>query len=135
MGDLTGKVAVITGSGVNYDGKTNGITAPSGAAQTRLLKSIYEKFGIDPEMIDYIVTHGTGTRLGDPVEVNALADALGIGGKRKHPCALTSTKTNFGHAMAGYGCWERTSTSSSSGKRSATYHRRRPILTRFSPLL
>ncbi|MCP3943733.1 MAG: polyketide synthase, partial [Desulfobacteraceae bacterium] len=59
--------AVIRGSGVNYDGKTNGITAPSGVAQTALLKSVYDRYRVNPGDIEYIVTHGTGTKLGDPV--------------------------------------------------------------------
>ncbi|MCP4576476.1 MAG: polyketide synthase, partial [Deltaproteobacteria bacterium] len=53
--------AVIRGSGVNYDGKTNGITAPSGVSQTELLKSVYDHNQINPEEIEYIVAHGTGT--------------------------------------------------------------------------
>ena len=68
--------AVISGSGINYDGKTNGITAPNGVSQTDLLNTVYERFRIDPAEIEYIVTHGTGTRLGDPVEIQALHDAF-----------------------------------------------------------
>ena len=68
--------AVIQGSGINYDGKTNGITAPSGVSQTKLIKSVYDRYRINPEEIEYIVTHGTGTKLGDPVEINALIDAF-----------------------------------------------------------
>ncbi|MCP5003507.1 MAG: SDR family NAD(P)-dependent oxidoreductase, partial [Planctomycetes bacterium] len=67
---------VIRGSGINYDGKTNGITAPSGVAQKELLTSVYTQSHINPEEIEYIVTHGTGTKLGDPVEINALYDAF-----------------------------------------------------------
>ncbi|MBA3720787.1 MAG: SDR family NAD(P)-dependent oxidoreductase [Parachlamydiaceae bacterium] len=91
--------AIIKASGMNYDGKTNGITAPSGEAQTKLIKSTYEKNHIKPEQIEYIVTHGTGTKLGDPVEVNALIDAFNNKGR----CAMTSTKTNFGHTFAASG--------------------------------
>ena len=68
--------AVIKGSGINYDGKTNGITAPSGVSQTALLKAVYDQYQVNPEEIEYIVTHGTGTKLGDPVEINALYDAF-----------------------------------------------------------
>ena len=68
--------AVIKGSGINYDGKTNGITAPNGLAQTNLLKAVYDQHRINPESIEYIVTHGTGTKLGDPIEINALYDAF-----------------------------------------------------------
>jgi polyketide synthase PksN len=92
--------AVIKGSGVNYDGKTNGITAPSGVSQTNLLKTVYEQYQVNPEIIEYIVTHGTGTKLGDPVEINALYDAFKDYTKKQRYCALTSTKTNFGHTLA-----------------------------------
>ena len=68
--------AVIRGSGINYDGKTNGITAPSGLSQANLLKAVYDQYRVNPEEIEYIVTHGTGTKLGDPVEINALDDAF-----------------------------------------------------------
>ena len=97
--------AVISGSGINYDGKTNGITAPNGVSQADLLKTVYERFRIDPAEIEYIVTHGTGTRLGDPVEIHALYDAFnGRGGHRGQGyCALTSCKTNFGHTFAASG--------------------------------
>ena len=96
-------LAVIRGSGMNYDGTTNGITAPSGAAQTRLYRSVYARYGIDPERIEHIVTHGTGTRLGDPVEVNALIEAFGERTTKSGFCALTSTKTNVGHSLAASG--------------------------------
>ncbi|MCP5052158.1 MAG: polyketide synthase, partial [bacterium] len=85
--------AVIKGSGVNYDGKTNGITAPSGVSQGNLLKSVYQRFQVNPEEIQYIVNHGTGTKLGDPVEINALYETFKDKTKNKGYCALTSTKT------------------------------------------
>jgi polyketide synthase PksN len=95
--------AVIRGSGINYDGKTNGITAPSGASQSSLLQEVYERYGVNPEEIEYIVTHGTGTRLGDPVEINALSEAFKGYTRRQGFCALTSSKTNFGHTLAASG--------------------------------
>ncbi|PEP89772.1 polyketide synthase, partial [Bacillus wiedmannii] len=95
--------AVIQGSGLNYDGKTNGITAPSGVAQANLLKEVYERYQVNPEKIEYIVTHGTGTKLGDPVEVNALYDVFKNYTKKQGYCALTSPKTNFGHTFAASG--------------------------------
>ena len=102
-------LAIIKGSGVNYDGKTNGITAPSGVSQTNLLTAVYRRYRVDPAVIEYVVTHGTGTKLGDPIEVNALNDAFKA--VRLDPtrprdpgsCALTSTKTNFGHTFAASG--------------------------------
>ncbi|WP_323122869.1 SDR family NAD(P)-dependent oxidoreductase [Burkholderia alba] len=92
-------LAVVAGSGINYDGKTNGITAPSGAAQVRLLRDTYAASGLAPRQIDYVVTHGTATSLGDAVEVNALAEVFGKSDDGPH-CALSSTKTNFGHTLA-----------------------------------
>src|SRR5262249_24332370 len=91
--------------GINYDGKTHGITAPNGVSQTDLLNTVYERFRIDPAQIQYIVTHGTGTRLGDPVEIKALSDAFKAHGDHREPgyCALTSCKTNFGHTFAASG--------------------------------
>ena len=94
---------VIVGSGINYDGKTNGITAPNGASQARLIRSVYDRYRIDAADIGYIVTHGTGTRLGDPVEINALTDVFRERTQDTGTCALTSTKTNFGHTFAASG--------------------------------
>ena len=94
---------MIRASGINYDGKTNGITAPSGVAQTRLLTSVYDRGRINPEDIEYIVTHGTGTKLGDPVEINALYDAFTAYTNEEAFCALTSIKTNIGHTFAASG--------------------------------
>ncbi|WP_313914577.1 beta-ketoacyl synthase N-terminal-like domain-containing protein, partial [Tahibacter sp.] len=95
--------AVIVGSGINYDGHTNGITAPSGAAQARLIGEVYARAGIDARQIGYVVTHGTGTRLGDPVEVNALQEVFGAHTAERGFCALTSTKGNVGHTFAASG--------------------------------
>ncbi|MGJ7907987.1 SDR family NAD(P)-dependent oxidoreductase [Actinopolyspora sp. H202] len=96
-------LGVIRGSGMNYDGRTNSITAPSGTAQTQLYQQVYERHGIDPECIEHIVAHGTGTRLGDPVEVNALNEAYRERTNKIGFCALTSTKTNVGHTLAASG--------------------------------
>lgn len=94
---------VIRGSGINYDGRTNGVTAPNGAAQTELIRDVHARAGIDPANIEYIVTHGTGTRLGDPVEINALNDAFKTVSTSSPSCALTSTKSNVGHTFAASG--------------------------------
>ncbi|WP_218639219.1 SDR family NAD(P)-dependent oxidoreductase [Paenibacillus sp. FSL R5-0765] len=94
---------VIRGSGMNYDGKTNGITAPSGVAQTALMNEVYTRYGIRAENMQYIVTHGTGTRLGDPVEINALQEAYKSRNMEPGSCALTSVKTNLGHTLAASG--------------------------------
>ncbi|MEX3629916.1 MAG: beta-ketoacyl synthase N-terminal-like domain-containing protein, partial [Burkholderia sp.] len=95
--------AVIRGSDVNYDGRTNGITAPSGASQVELIAQAQRRAGVRPDDVDYVVAHGTGTRLGDSVEVNALVDAFRRGTDRQAFCALTSTKSNLGHTFAASG--------------------------------
>lgn len=96
-------LAVIKGSGINYDGKTNGITAPSAQSQLRLLKSVYKRFHINPEDIGFVMAHGTGTRLGDPIEMNALAEAFREYTDEKQYCAVGSIKSNIGHGLAASG--------------------------------
>lgn len=95
--------AVVEASGINYDGKTNGITAPNGHAQAELIQEVYEKYHINPEKISYVVTHGTGTKLGDPIELNALNEAYRAFTSKTDFCAITSTKPNVGHSMAASG--------------------------------
>ncbi|MGM2841803.1 amino acid adenylation domain-containing protein [Bacillus cereus group sp. Bce002] len=94
---------IIAGSGINQDGKTNGITAPSSSSQYNLIKSVYEKNKINPEDITYVETHGTGTKLGDPIEIKALSKAFGDFTQKKNFCALGSVKTNVGHTIASSG--------------------------------
>ncbi len=95
--------ASIVGSGINYDGKTNGITAPSGSSQSKLIKEVYDHYHINPQDMEYIVTHGTGTKLGDPVEINALSEAFKDYSEARNYCALTSVKPNIGHTLAASG--------------------------------
>lgn len=90
---------VIVGSGVNQDGTTNGITAPSGISQKALLRRIYDRFDIDAGQIRMMEAHGTGTPLGDPIEFNALTKAFRIDSEETQYCALGSIKTNLGHAQ------------------------------------
>ncbi|WP_217563191.1 beta-ketoacyl synthase N-terminal-like domain-containing protein, partial [Paenibacillus sp. GbtcB18] len=94
---------VIRGWGVNQDGKTNGITAPSAISQLNLEKEVYEKFQINPESISMIEAHGTGTKLGDPIEVEALKESFQLFTDKKHYCALGSVKSNIGHLQAAAG--------------------------------
>nr|AAR19304.1 putative type I polyketide synthase [symbiont bacterium of Paederus fuscipes] len=95
--------AVIRGWGVNQDGKTNGITAPNQESQTRLETGIYRKFGINPEHIQLVEAHGTATRLGDPIEVEALSESFRRFSDRKQYCALGSVKSNIGHLATAAG--------------------------------
>lgn len=84
--------AVIRGTGINQDGKTKGITMPNGDAQTALMKSVYEKAGLDPSETGYIEAHGTGTKVGDPIEATALHSVFGEGRTKKQPLFIGSVK-------------------------------------------
>ncbi|MGA1867912.1 MAG: SDR family NAD(P)-dependent oxidoreductase [bacterium] len=94
---------IIKGSGINQDGATNGITAPNSLSQTELELSVYEKSNINPETISYIETHGTGTKLGDPIEIEALASAFRKYTAMNQYCGIGSVKTNIGHAATAAG--------------------------------
>jgi acyl transferase domain-containing protein/SAM-dependent methyltransferase/acyl carrier protein len=87
-------LAVIAGSAVTQDGATNGLTAPSGLAQQEVVRRALADARTDPSAIGFVETHGTGTALGDPIEVEALAAVLGTGDS---PCLLGSVKSNIGH--------------------------------------
>lgn len=96
-----GAYAVIKGSSVNQDGKTNGITAPSGNSQALLQIRLYEKIGISPEDVSYIEAHGTGTKLGDVVELESLEKVFRrFSVPLEHKCEIGSVKTNIGHLIA-----------------------------------
>lgn len=92
--------AVILGGAVNHDGRSNGIMAPNGLAQEAVLREAYRQAGISPGLVQYVETHGTGTPLGDPIEVKALAAVLGTDRPPDRPCVLGSVKTNLGHLEA-----------------------------------
>lgn len=94
---------VIRGWGVNQDGKTNGITAPSPGSQIQLQKQVYEEFDLSPETITLVEAHGTGTKLGDPIEVSALIESFRAFTARQHYCALGSVKSNIGHTLTAAG--------------------------------
>ncbi|WP_332309352.1 SDR family NAD(P)-dependent oxidoreductase [Pseudomarimonas arenosa] len=94
---------VIIGSGINQDGKTNGITAPSVNSQIELLRDTYRRYAIDASSIDYVETHGTGTKLGDPIELEALSTVFKEHGAGKNACALGAVKTNLGHTSGAAG--------------------------------
>ena len=90
--------AVIKGSAVNNDGFAKvGYTAPSVEGQTQVIKMAQMVAAVDPETISYVETHGTGTILGDPIEVAALTKAFRTETEKKGFCALGSVKTNIGH--------------------------------------
>lgn len=95
--------ALIKGDAINNDGASNGITAPNPEAQSEVIIRAWEKAGIDPETVSYIETHGTGTVLGDPIEIKGLTDAFREYTNRKQFCGIGSVKTNIGHSVAASG--------------------------------
>ncbi|QMU78255.1 SDR family NAD(P)-dependent oxidoreductase [Streptacidiphilus sp. PB12-B1b] len=94
---------VILGSGINQDGRTNGITAPSMVSQMELERDVYERYDIDPAGIGYVEMHGTGTKLGDPIELEALATVYRGRTDKAGYCAIGSVKSNLGHTSAAAG--------------------------------
>ncbi len=86
---------VILGTGVNSDGRTIGVSLPSEAAQTGLLRSVYAQAGIAADRLAFFEMHGTGTPAGDPIEAAAVGQALGR--SRSEPLPIGSVKTNIGH--------------------------------------
>lgn len=88
-------LAEVAASGTNTDGHKSGLTVPSAQAQAQLLTEVYARAGIDPDGLDYLEAHGTGTAVGDPIEVTAIGQALGR--HRHHPLPIGSVKSNIGH--------------------------------------
>ncbi|RKH68635.1 SDR family NAD(P)-dependent oxidoreductase [Corallococcus llansteffanensis] len=97
--------AVIKGTAVNHGGQSGGLTVPNPRQQANLLKQAWERGGVAPESIGFFETHGTGTSLGDPIEIQGIREALTAG--RAAPsgaaCGLGALKTNLGHLEAAAG--------------------------------
>ncbi|HYA66343.1 MAG TPA: type I polyketide synthase, partial [Burkholderiaceae bacterium] len=93
-------LAVVAHSAVNTDGRKSGLTVPNAMAQCVLLEQAYASAGVDPLQIDYIEAHGTGTAVGDPIETQALGEALGSRRPKGHPLLIGSVKSNLGHLEA-----------------------------------
>ncbi|MGW6295768.1 type I polyketide synthase, partial [Streptomyces sp. NPDC055058] len=89
--------AVIRGGALNNDGTGTSITTPDADAQAAVLRAACHRAGVDPADIGYVELHGTGTRVGDPVEAAALGAVLGTAAGRRAPLAVGSVKTNIGH--------------------------------------
>jgi acyl transferase domain-containing protein/acyl carrier protein/NAD(P)-dependent dehydrogenase (short-subunit alcohol dehydrogenase family)/ubiquinone/menaquinone biosynthesis C-methylase UbiE len=95
--------AVIHGSGVNQDGRTNGITAPSARSQAELIRAVQQASKVSADKIGLLETHGTGTELGDPIEFKALMDVFAGAGTHHRPVFLSSAKSAIGHATVAAG--------------------------------
>ena len=96
-------LAQIRGSAVNQDGPSGGLTVPNGPSQEAVIRQALESGGVTPDRVSYIEAHGTGTSLGDPIEVGALAAVFGTSHSQQQPLILGSVKTNIGHAECAAG--------------------------------
>lgn len=93
----------ILASVCNHNGGGNGLTAPNGKAQEALLREALHRANVAPEDVFYIETHGTGTRLGDPIEVQSINNVYALQDPQSPPLYIGSSKANFGHLEAGAG--------------------------------
>ena len=96
-------LAVIRGSAINSDGASNGLSAPNGRAQQRVIRQALANAGLAPSEVDAVEAHGTGTALGDPIEVGALQAVYGADRDPADPLWLGSVKSNFGHTQSAAG--------------------------------
>ncbi|MGP3985840.1 type I polyketide synthase [Streptomyces sp. 3N207] len=103
LADRDQVLAVIRGGAVNSDGRSSGLTAPNVSAQKALLRQALRNAEADGADIGYVETHGTGTPLGDPIEVDALAEVYGAPRSDGSRCVLGAVKTNIGHLEAAAG--------------------------------
>lgn len=89
--------AVVRSTAINQDGLSEGLTVPRGTAQRAVIKDALERANLDPDAVNYLEAHGTGTPVGDPVEINAAADIYGSNRDSQNPLLIGSVKTNIGH--------------------------------------
>ncbi|NEO69631.1 type I polyketide synthase [Moorena sp. SIO3H5] len=100
-GDLIS--ALIRGSAINHDGPSSGLTVPNGMAQKQVIQQALSNARLEPHQVSYLEAHGTGTALGDPIEIEALAAIYGKNRPVDQPLVVGSVKTNIGHLEAAAG--------------------------------
>src|SRR5690606_15337560 len=96
-------IAVIRGSAVNQDGPSSGLSVPNGLAQAGVIRRALDNAGVKPGDVGFIEAHGTGTIIGDPIEVEALGDVYGRGRGDNPPLKLGSVKPSIGHLESAAG--------------------------------
>jgi acyl transferase domain-containing protein/acyl carrier protein len=96
-------LAIVRGSAVNQDGQSNGITAPNKLAQEAVIRKALACAGVTPERVSYVEAHGSGTVLGDPIEIGALEAVLGVDRSPQQPLLVGAVKTNIGHLAGASG--------------------------------
>ncbi|WP_315788439.1 beta-ketoacyl synthase N-terminal-like domain-containing protein [Fischerella sp. JS2] len=90
-------LALIPGTAINHDGKSSGLTVPNGLSQQKVIRAALKNAKIEPTEISYLEVHGTGTALGDPIEIQTLKAVFGKGRTEAQPLMIGSVKTNIGH--------------------------------------
>ncbi len=96
-------LAVIRGTAANQDGPSSGLSVPNGLAQEQVIRLALHNAGVKPEEVQFVETHGTGTTLGDPIEVEALGAVYGAGHSKENPLLIGAAKTNLGHMESASG--------------------------------
>ncbi len=96
-------LALLYGSAINQDGRTSGLTVPNGLSQQAVIKQALTNSQIEPHQVSYLETHGTGTELGDPLEIGALGAVFGTERSAEQPLILGALKANIGHCEAAAG--------------------------------
>ncbi|NEO49040.1 MAG: type I polyketide synthase, partial [Moorea sp. SIO4A3] len=103
LADEDNILAVIRGTAVNQDGHSGGLTVPSGPSQVAVIRQALKNGGVEPAQVSYIEAHGTGTSLGDPIELGALGTVFGKNHSQEKPLTIGSAKTNIGHTETAAG--------------------------------
>ncbi|NEO38510.1 MAG: type I polyketide synthase [Moorea sp. SIOASIH] len=103
VADQDNILAVIRGSAINQDGDTSGLTVPNGPSQQSVIRQALANGEVDPTSVSYLEAHGTGTALGDPIEVEAIGTVFGKTHSVEQPLIIGSVKTNIGHTEGAAG--------------------------------